>query len=53
MPRGKTGRMREKIVKDNIENAVAAVASSDMSMRQACADFSCEIGNLALSCSST
>jgi hypothetical protein len=46
MPRGKTGKKQEKIVKDNIENAVAAVASSDMSMRQACAIFSVKLGTL-------
>jgi hypothetical protein len=33
-------------VKDNIENAVAAMASSDMSMRQACAVFSVKLGTL-------
>jgi hypothetical protein len=33
-------------VKDNIENVVAAVASSDMSMRQACAVFSVKFGTL-------
>jgi hypothetical protein len=46
MPRSKTGEKRERIVKDNIENAVAAVASSDMSMRQACAVFSVKLGTL-------
>jgi hypothetical protein len=46
MPRSKTGKKREKIVKDDIENAVAAVESSDMSMRQACAVFSVKLGTL-------
>jgi hypothetical protein len=46
MPRRKTGKNREKIVKDNIENAVAAVASSDMSMRQECVVFSVKLGTL-------
>jgi hypothetical protein len=39
MPISKTGKKREKIVKDNIKNSVAAVANSDISMRQACAVF--------------
>jgi hypothetical protein len=39
MPRSKTGKKREKIVKDNIENTVAAVASNVMSMHQECAVF--------------
>jgi hypothetical protein len=43
MSRSKTGKIREKIVKDNIENAVRAVASSDISMRQACAVFSVKL----------
>jgi tyrosyl-tRNA synthetase len=46
MHRSKTGKRREKIVNDSIENAVAAVASKVMSMRQACAVFFCEIGTL-------
>jgi hypothetical protein len=39
MPRSKTGKNLEKIVEDNIENAVTTVASSDMSMLQTCAVF--------------
>jgi hypothetical protein len=46
MLRSKTGKKRQKIVKDNIENAVAAVASNVMSMRQACAVFSVKLGSL-------
>jgi hypothetical protein len=46
MLRSKTGKKREKIVKYNIENAVAAVASNVMSMRQTCAVFSVKLGTL-------
>jgi hypothetical protein len=46
MHRSKTEKKREKIVKDSIENAVAAVAGNVMSMHQACAVFSVKLGTL-------
>nr|CAD7197384.1 unnamed protein product [Timema douglasi] len=36
MPRSKEGKKRDKIVPSNIESAVTAVTSGEMSMRQAC-----------------
>ncbi|XP_046393584.1 uncharacterized protein LOC124161317 [Ischnura elegans] len=46
MPRSKEGKKRSAVVKENIECAVMAVINGEMSLRQACADFTVKLGTL-------